>query len=109
MMIFFVSIYIVLQGMSDLAAPILYIMKDEATAFWCFASLMERMESNFSTDCVGMHTQLEALKSLVEHSDPELHSFFETRDCLNYFFCYRWLLVHFKREFEFEEVLSFSL
>ena len=32
------------QGMSDLAAPILYVMRDEAEAFWCFACLMERME-----------------------------------------------------------------
>ena len=30
--------------MSDLAAPILYVMRDEAEAFWCFACLMERME-----------------------------------------------------------------
>ena len=32
------------QGMSDLAAPLLYVMRDEAEAFWCFACLMERME-----------------------------------------------------------------
>ena len=30
--------------MSDLAAPILYVMRDEAEAFWCFACLMERMQ-----------------------------------------------------------------
>lgn len=39
------------QGMSDLAAPILCTMKDEAEAFWCFAALMDRMESNFHVDC----------------------------------------------------------
>ena len=33
-----------LQGMSDLAAPILYVMRDEVEAFWCFAGLMDRME-----------------------------------------------------------------
>jgi hypothetical protein len=36
--------------------------------------------------------------------DPQLHAFFEARDCLNYFFAFRWLLIHFKREFDFDRV-----
>ena len=90
--------------MSDLAAPILFVMRDEALAFWCFAHLMERFEANFHTDCTGMHAQLAALNSLVQLLDPELHAFLEAKGCTNFFFCYRWLLVHFKREFSFEEV-----
>jgi len=39
------------QGMSDLAAPLLYVMQDEAEAFWAFAALMDRCEANFHTDC----------------------------------------------------------
>ena len=35
---------------------------------------------------------------------PPLHAFFARKDSLNYFFCYRWLLIHFKREFAFDEV-----
>ena len=31
------------QGMSDLLAPILYVVDNEVDAFWCFAGLMERM------------------------------------------------------------------
>ena len=30
--------------MSDLAAPLLCVMRDEAEAFWCFACLMEKLE-----------------------------------------------------------------
>lgn len=93
------------QGMSDLAAPILYIVRDEADAFWCFAALMERLQGNFHTDCNGMHAQLQALEELVRLVDPQLHAFFARKDCLNFFFCYRWLLIHFKREFAFDEVL----
>ncbi|KAK9812377.1 hypothetical protein WJX73_005909 [Symbiochloris irregularis] len=93
------------QGMSDLAAPILYVVRDEADAFWCFAALMERMQVNFQTDGNGMHAQLQALASLVQIVDPTLHCFLKERDCLNYYFCYRWLLIHFKREFPFEQVL----
>jgi hypothetical protein len=36
--------------------------------------------------------------------DPQLHSFLEERDCLHYFFAFRWLLIHWKREFSFEQV-----
>lgn len=93
------------QGMSDLAAPILYIMQDEALAFWCFSALMERMEANFSTDSTSMQAQLDALRRLVEAADPELSAFFEARDTSIYLVTYRWLLVHFKREFSFDEVL----
>jgi len=28
----------------------------------------------------------------------------ESKDCLNLFFCFRWLLVLFKREFSFETI-----
>jgi hypothetical protein len=28
----------------------------------------------------------------------------EERDCLHYFFAFRWLLIHWKREFPFEQV-----
>ena len=90
--------------MSDLVSPILYVLKDEALTFWCFVSLMERMEANFNTDCTGMHAQLAGLRSLVQLVDPQLYAFLDARECLNFFFCYRWLLVHFKREFAFEEV-----
>lgn len=39
------------QGMSDLCAPILAVVRDEAETFWCFAALMDRLEGNFNTDC----------------------------------------------------------
>jgi len=106
------------QGMSDLASPIVYVMmrdmksKDkarwaevEAEAFWCFASLMDWLEGNFHTDQRGMHAQLVSLRKLLQLLDPQLYAFLEKKDCLNFFFCFRWLLIHFKREFPFDEVL----
>jgi len=93
------------QGMSDLAAPILVVMQNEADAFWCFVALMDRMQSNFHTDQTGMHSQLLALQNLVELLDPEMHKFLGARDSLNFFFCFRWVLIQFKREFEFDQVL----
>ncbi|WVZ73988.1 hypothetical protein U9M48_022229 [Paspalum notatum var. saurae] len=93
------------QGMSDFLAPILYIMEDESESFWCFASLMERLGANFNRDQNGMHAQLLALSKLVELLDPPLHNYFRQNDCLNYFFCFRWVLIQFKREFSFEQIM----
>nr|GEV34254.1 TBC1 domain family member 17-like isoform X1 [Tanacetum cinerariifolium] len=93
------------QGMSDLLSPILFIMKDESEAFWCFVSLLERLGPNFNRDQNGMHSQLFALSKLVELLDAPLHNYFKQNDCLNYFFCFRWILIQFKRQFEYEKTL----
>uniref|UniRef100_J3LGD0 TBC1 domain family member 15 n=2 Tax=Oryza brachyantha TaxID=4533 RepID=J3LGD0_ORYBR len=93
------------QGMSDFLAPILYVMEDESESFWCFAILMERLGANFNRDQNGMHAQLLALSKLVELLDPALHNYFRQNDCLNYFFCFRWVLIQFKREFSFDQIL----
>ncbi|KAK0570531.1 hypothetical protein LWI29_002800 [Acer saccharum] len=93
------------QGMSDLMSPILFVMEDESESFWCFVQLMERLGPNFNRDQSGMHSQLFALSKLVELLDSPLHNYFKQNDCLNYFFCFRWLLIQFKREFEYEETM----
>ncbi|KAI5069146.1 hypothetical protein GOP47_0015447 [Adiantum capillus-veneris] len=93
------------QGMSDFLSPILYVVGDESESFWCFASLMERMAPNFHRDQNGMHSQLLALSKLVQLLDFPLHTYLKEADCLNYFFCFRWLLIQFKREFPYEDVM----
>ncbi|XP_062148223.1 uncharacterized protein LOC133857109 [Alnus glutinosa] len=93
------------QGMSDLLSPILFIMGDESESFWCFVALMERLGPNFNRDQNGMHSQLFALCKLVELLDSPLHNYFKQNDCLNYFFCFRWILIQFKREFEYEKTM----
>ncbi len=50
-----------------------------------------------------MHAQLGALSALVALVDPQLAAFLKTKDADNYFFCYRWLLIYFKRDFAFDE------
>ncbi|XP_012081205.2 TBC1 domain family member 15 isoform X2 [Jatropha curcas] len=93
------------QGMSDLLSPILFVMEDESESFWCFVALMERLGPNFNRDQSGMHSQLFALSKLVELLDSPLHNYFKQNDCLNYFFCFRWILIQFKREFEYEKTI----
>ncbi|XP_024081498.1 TBC1 domain family member 17-like [Cimex lectularius] len=94
------------QGMSDLLSPILALMSNEVDAFWCFVGFMNKVYRNFDMDQSGMKKQLSQLQTLLTAVSPELASFLEERDSGNMFFCFRWLLVWFKREFNQEEIMS---
>ena len=94
------------QGMNDLLSPILSIITDESDAFWCFVKLMERVESNFHKDQNGMHQQLMYLRLLCPTLDPTLYNYLASKqDMLNFYCCFRWMLIQFKREFDFENVM----
>jgi hypothetical protein len=54
------------QGMSDLASPLLVIQKDEAQAYICFCSLMSRIRGNFSPDGSAMMMQFRHLALLLQ-------------------------------------------
>ncbi|KAI8905142.1 rab-GTPase-TBC domain-containing protein [Gorgonomyces haynaldii] len=92
------------QGMSDLASPLLTCLPEEAEAFWCFNGFMQRMKPNFLRDQSGMRTQLRQLELLIKLVDYPLYELMEQTDATNLFCCFRWLLILFKREFEFEEI-----
>ncbi|KAI8961595.1 RabGAP/TBC [Daldinia sp. FL1419] len=93
------------QGMSDLLAPIYAVMQDDAVAFWGFQHFMDRMERNFLRDQSGMRNQLLTLDHLVQFMDPKLYAHLETADSTNFFFFFRMLLVWYKREFKWMDVL----
>jgi hypothetical protein len=94
------------QGMSDLCAPVYVVMgSDEELSFWCFVEVMTRMKQNFLRDQSGMKKQLLTLQQLISVMDPELYRHLEKTEGLNLFFCFRWVLIAFKREFPFEDVL----
>jgi TBC1 domain family member 15 len=93
------------QGMSDLLAPIYAIMQDDAIAFWAFAGFMRRMSRNFVRDQSGMRAQLTTLDQLVQILDPKLYLHLQSADSTNFFFFFRMLLVWYKREFEWTDVL----
>lgn len=92
------------QGMSDILSPILVVMENEVDAFWCFAGAMERVCHNFEMDQNGMKVQLSQIHKLMQVYDPELCAYLESRESGNFYFCFRWILIHFKREFHFHEI-----
>uniref|UniRef100_A0A1B6CAJ1 TBC1 domain family member 15 n=1 Tax=Clastoptera arizonana TaxID=38151 RepID=A0A1B6CAJ1_9HEMI len=93
------------QGMSDLLSPILILMSNEVDAFWCFVGLMDRVCTNFDMDQAGMKKQLAQLQSLLGAAEPELGLYLDQHDSSNMFFCFRWLLVLFKREFSNNDIM----
>jgi len=93
------------QGMSDLLSPIVVNMQDEVDAYWCFKNLMDKIGANFHKDLNGMHTQLVQLANLLKCMDPELYEYLKGRSCTNMFFCFRWVLIRFKREFPFDTIM----
>ncbi|KAJ6651373.1 hypothetical protein lerEdw1_020946 [Lerista edwardsae] len=93
------------QGMSDLLSPILYVMENEVDAFWCFALYMDQMHQNFEEQMQGMKTQLIQLSTLLRLLDSGFCSYLESQDSGYLYFCFRWLLIRFKREFSFQDIL----
>lgn len=93
------------QGMSDLLAPIYAVVQDDAIAFWAFQHFMDRMERNFLRDQSGMRSQLTTLNQLVHFMDPKLWEHLEKADSTNFFFFFRMLLVWYKREFPWLDIL----
>lgn len=101
--------------MSDILSPLLFVfysseekekqMEQEVIIFWCFCGLMQRIQSNFCIDQYGMSNQLTKLKHIVRVFDSNLANYLESQSP-EYLFCFRWLLVLFKRELVLEDVLK---
>lgn len=63
------------QGMSDFASPLLFVMKNEADAFWCFVGLMEMTHQNFEKDQAFIKLQMNQLRDLVMIVNPKLANY----------------------------------
>ena len=93
------------QGMSDIVSTLYHVFRNEAESFTSFCHLMEtRIGTNFQKDQSGVGRNLASIGKLIELSKPELISYLDSIDSLNFYFCFRWLVVTFKREFPFNEV-----
>ncbi|CAF2249750.1 unnamed protein product [Rotaria magnacalcarata] len=93
------------QGMNDLLSPILVTMEDEVDSFWCFVGLMSRMEHNFHLDQSHIKNQLSNLHTLLQFIDAELAKYLVENNASNMYFFFRWMLICFKREFSFDDVM----
>nr|XP_057904431.1 TBC1 domain family member 17 [Doryrhamphus excisus] len=94
------------QGMSDLLSPLLFVTQNEVESFWCLTGFMELVHHNFEESQEAMKQQLLQLSILLKALDPELCDFLDSQDSGSLCFCFRWLLIWFKREFSFEDILT---
>lgn len=88
-----------MQGMSDIAAPILYLFDgDLVRSFWVFVEVMKLFRRNFENSQKTIHFQLNCLHCLIKRTDPKLASYLNESQCSNCFFAFRCIVCKFKRE-----------
>ncbi|XP_071489030.1 TBC1 domain family member 15-like [Diadema antillarum] len=92
------------QGMNDVLSRFLVVMDNETEAYWCFTLYLEKVVDDFLE--TGMIKKLESLKKLLEEVDQPLLTHLTMCDMGDLMFCHRWLLLCFKREFEFDQCLQ---
>ncbi|KAK6958795.1 TBC1 domain family member 17 [Biomphalaria glabrata] len=91
------------QGMNDILSRFLYVMGSEVQTFWCFKTYMETIGNDFMEE--GMTHKIDLVRMLLQEMDPALLKHLDIIDLGNLFFCHRWLLLGFKREFSYEDSL----
>jgi hypothetical protein len=91
------------QGMNDLLARFLVVTDSEVDSYWMFVHYMTDKRIDFMEST--MMRKVALVKKLISEIDEDLFQFFEASECHDYLFCHRWLLLDFKREFEFQDSL----
>ncbi|KAA0191071.1 Small G protein signaling modulator 1 [Fasciolopsis buskii] len=104
------------QGMCDLIAPLLALfltarnehLDIEVQTYSFFVSLMKLRLGNLycaTTSSVQMDRKFASLRALVQVMDPELNAHIQMYgDFAHFYFCYRWFLLDFKREFKYNDI-----
>lgn len=95
------------QGMSDILAPILAEVRNEADVFWCFTGLMSKTIFVTSPKDEDMEKNLSYLRELLRLMTPRFfYHMAKQQDGMDLLFCHRWILLCFKREFPEDEALA---
>lgn len=89
--------------MSDLLSPILHVMAEEGHAYVSFCALMSRMKPNFFPDGKIMMKKFDHLSKGLLYYDTSFFLYLKKCAADDLLFCYRWLLLEMKREFNYEE------
>ena len=99
------------QGMTDLVAPILYVLRTaaaeqaevEAQVYVMFSAMMEGLKGNFSRSCRGAMEQVECVRHLCEVMDPALYGRLSSFRDDAFQLCFGMVLIDARREFSFQD------
>lgn len=99
------------QGMTDLVAPILYVLRTaagqqaevEAEVYVMFSAMMEGLKGNFSRSCRGALEQVECVRHLCEVMDPALYRMLSSFEDDAFALCFGMVLIDARREFSFRD------
>ncbi|XP_038055377.1 TBC1 domain family member 15-like [Patiria miniata] len=91
------------QGMNDVLSRFFVVMDSEVESYWCFTLYLETIYKDFLED--GMLHKLGILTQMLQEIDPFLYDHLTSCEIGDLMFCHRWLLLCFKREFQYEESL----
>ncbi|KAL3884424.1 hypothetical protein ACJMK2_024563 [Sinanodonta woodiana] len=91
------------QGMNDILSRFLVVFDSEVEAYWCFHHYLDRIQHDFTE--IGMVSKIELVRKLLHEMDPDLLDHLNQHNLADLLFCHRWLLLGFKREFNFMDSL----
>lgn len=66
---------------------------------------MDLVLANFDIDQAGMKAQFRQLRRLIEFVNPRLFNYMRLHESDDMYFCFRWLLILYKREFSNDDIL----
>ena len=99
------------QGMTDLVAPILYVLRQagrrqanvEDEVYVLYSAMMEGLKANFSRNCRGALEQVECVRHLCEVMDPALYRRLSGFEDDAFALCFGMVLIDARREFPFQD------
>lgn len=94
------------QGMSDLAAPFIQKISNDALAFACFEKFMKNARNNFKHDESGISSQLQTVSNVLKKKDPVLYKKLEALDASHCHFAFKMVLVMLRRDLPLNEALA---
>ncbi|OIR59154.1 MAG: TBC1 domain family protein [Amphiamblys sp. WSBS2006] len=109
-----------IQGMAEIACPLLYVFSRdafsktpdekavadvEADCFWCFLSVVDSIQKNFTQTHAGIAEHTDKIEKIVGKIDPELLRHLQRENVLFIHFCFRWISCLLVREIPLECII----
>jgi len=102
------------QGINDLVTPFIEVFatckeephfSTEADVFWCFSTLLDGIQDNYTFNQSGIHRQVALLYQICKRIDPKLVNHLDAQGLQFLQFAFRWMNCLLLREFKLPIIL----